>query len=70
MLLLDNRQTKFQKLGWWVENCKAKLSEDPDFCNGVKFIAGHYPFGLHKNLKTGDVKYTVLLRDPIEQAGF
>jgi hypothetical protein len=43
------------------------LKENPDCCDQLNFISGHFPYGLHQNIKK-PARYVALIRNPIERA--
>lgn len=43
------------------------LEENPNCCDHLNFISGHFPFGLHQHIHE-PARYIALIRNPIERA--
>lgn len=49
-----------------MQSAEATLKVNPDFCQNINFIRGHFPFGLHALIKKPAL-YIALIRNPIER---
>jgi len=50
-----------------LASAQAALTADPNCCNNLDLISGHFPFGLHKEAVI-PAQYITLLGDPVERA--
>jgi hypothetical protein len=51
-----------------LESAETALKSNPNLCDGINVISGHFPFGLHAYIKSCAPKqYITLIRHPIER---
>lgn len=49
-----------------LESAEEALRQNPNFCDSINFMSGHFPFGLHQLINV-PARYIALIRNPIER---